>query len=266
LFPAPALVGSLSPLSNTVPLTPGIALQMTGSPLSNLSSLAVYVPSADQQSPTDLLNAFGLTPIKVLSKSTPAKTLVLVKSGGLTYRAALTVQSTGYNLHLTLLNAVQSGAAVDPTFAASSFLTAHGLAAGAQPSGLPTLAGGSHVVVFTQSTPYSVLGGHAQITVSPSGEIQTADIQWVDTAQAALVPSISPAAALNMIALGEAVVHSTGALPTAGDTVAAPDLLYLPTGPADSLYYEPVYLFSGHTFGGADFQIYVPALDPSYIK
>jgi hypothetical protein len=137
---------------------------------------------------------------------------------------------------------------------------------GAQPSGLPTAVGGNHVVTFTQSTPYAVLGAHAQLTVSPSGEIQTADIQWVDTSSAALVPSISPAAALNMIALGESAVHSTGALPTASDTVDAPDLLYVPVGAANSLYYEPVYVFSGHTFGGADFHIYVPALDPAYFQ
>ncbi len=249
-----------------MPLSPGIVLQMTGSAPSNPSSLAVYVPSADQQSPTDLLNAFGLTPIKVLSKSTAAKTVVLVKTGSLTYRAALTVQSAGYSLHLTLLNALQPGTTVDPTFAARGFLSAHGLAVGALPSGLPTAAGGNHVVLFSQSTPYSVLGARAQITVSPSGEIQTADIQWVDTAQAALVPSISPADALNLIAQGESAAHSTGALPTASDTVGPPDLLYVPTGAANSLYYEPVYVFSGHTFGGADFQIYVPALDPSYIN
>ncbi len=266
LFPAPALVGNLSPLSNTVPLTPGVAIQMTGVTPAGPGSLAVYVPSADQQSPTDLLNAFGLTPIKVLSKSAAAKTVALVKAGNVTYRATLTVQSGGYSLHLTLLNALQPGPAADPIFAARGFLSAHGLAVGAQPSGLPTATGGNHVVAFTQSTPYAVVGARAQITVSPSGEVQTADIQWVDTSSAAIVPTLSPAAALNMIAQGESVVHSTGALPTASDTVGAPDLLYVPAGAANSLYYEPVYVFSGHTFGGADFQIYVPALDPSYFQ
>ncbi|MGH2388647.1 MAG: hypothetical protein ACRDIE_10630 [Chloroflexota bacterium] len=239
---------------------------MTAQPPPAPGSLAVFIPSTTRQSPTDLLSGFGLTPIKTLSTSTAAKTVALVRTGGLTYRAALTVRSAGYVLHLTLLNPVQGGSATDPMAAARTFLAQHGLAAGAQPAGVHAATGGDKVVLFTQTTPYIVQGAHAQVTVSAGGQVRTVDIQWIDTTRAALAPCISAASALNLIGLGQGVVHSAGTLPTTNDSVGAPDIVYLPAGSGSNLYYEPVYVFSGHSAGGANFQIYVPALDPSYLE
>ncbi len=265
IFPVPALAGSQSPLTGTTPFTPGVTLHLTTQAPSNPGSLAVFIPSTTPQSPTDLLSAFGFTPIKMLSKSSDAKSVTLVRTGSLTYRAALTVRSAGYALHLTLLNPVQGSNVVDSVSAARTFLTQHGLAAGAEPAGVRVATGGDKVALFTQATPYLVQGARAQVTVSAGGQIRMVDIQWVDTTRAALAPSISASTALSLISLGQGVVHSTGALPTTNDSVAAPSIVYLPAGSASNLYFEPVYVFNGHSFGGADFQIYLPALDPSYL-
>jgi len=268
MFPAPALTSSGGAIAGTVPFSPGVLLKMAAVPASP-GSLAVYRPSSDLPSPSDLLSSFGFPVTRVLGQAGTTKLAALVHAGSLAYRASLTLHNSGYGLHMNLLNPVEPRAAntvaVTAEASATTFLATHQLAAGAQLTGMQAAGNGNQYVNFTENIPYLVSGAQARVTVASTGQVLALDLSWVDTSRAALAPSVSASDALARIASGQAAIHSTGALPTTNDDVSAPSILYVPVTTAGGVYYEPLYQFSGHTFGGARFQIYVPALDPSYL-
>jgi len=268
VFPAPALTSSGGAISGTVPFSPGVLLKMASVPASP-GSLAVYRPSSDLPSPSDLLSSFGLPVTRVLGQAGTTKLVALVHAGNLAYRASLTLRNSGYGLHMNLLNPVEPRAAntvaATAEASAATFLATHQLAVGAQLTGMQPAGNGNQFVNFTENAPYLVSGSQARVTMAPNGQVLAVNLSWVDTSRAALAPSITPTDALARIASGQAAIHSTGALPTTNDEVDAPSILYVPVTTAGGVYYEPLYQFSGHTFGGARFQIYVPALDPSYL-
>jgi len=269
LFPAPALASADSPISGTAPFTPGVLLRMVSVP-ANPGSLAVYIPSSDPQSPSDLLSGFGMPVTRVLGQAGVSKLVALVRAGNLSYRASLTALNSGYALHLNLLNPVQPRAAdtiaATAGASASTFLAAHQLATGAQLTSVQPAGNGNQFVNFTENVPYPVWGAHARVTMAPNGQVLAVDLSWVDTSRAALAPSAALPDALARIASGQGAIHSTGALPSDSEEVNAPSILYVPVPTAGGVYYEPLYQFSGHTFGGSAFEVYVPALDSSYLQ
>jgi hypothetical protein len=268
IFPAPIITSSGAAIAGTVPFSPGVVLKMTSVP-ANPGALAVYRPSSDLPSPSDLLSGFGLPVTRVLGQAGTTKLVALVHAGNLAYHASLTLRNSGYELHLNLLNPVEPRAAdtvaTTAEASATTFLASHQLAGGAQLSSAQPAGNGNRFINFTENVPYPVWGAHARVTAAPSGQVLAVDLSWVDISRSALAPSLSPSDGLAQIASGQAAIHSTGALPTTNDTVNAPSILYVPVMSRGGIYYEPLYQFSGHTFGGASFQIYVAALDPSYL-
>ncbi len=268
LFPAPILASAGSPIAGTVPFTPGVLLKVVAV-TANPGSLAVFLPSSDLQSPSDLLSGFGMPVTRILKQTGASKLVALVRTGNLTYRASLSALNSGYTLSLNLLNPVQPRTAdtiaAAPGVSASTFLAMHQLATGAQLASVQPAGNGNHFVNFTETVPYPVWGAHARVTVTPNGQVLAVDLSWVDTSRAALAPSVALTDALARIAAGQGAIHSTGALPSDSEEVNAPSILYVPVATTGGVYYEPLYQFNGHTFGGATFEVYVPALDPSYL-
>jgi len=147
------------------------------------------------------------------------------------------------------------------------FLNKHqltGVPSTAQCTGATPQPDGSIVVTCTENQPFLVTGAHATFTFDASGMLTSLDILWVDTSSAPAYQAISFDQAVVAVQNGDALITSSGALPSSGTAVSSVTVVYVPLNGDGGTYYEPVYELSGQTEAGSPFQIYVPALDPSH--
>lgn len=269
-FPLPLASNALpdSPISRTVPLSPGVVLQNQVQLPAIPGTLGVYQLQAQQYSPRDLLDAYGLLP-RVIKRQTATSIVGLVSIGNRFYWSSFQLTATGYTLEMTLVSALAGQATPPSQFdagaAARTFLVAHQLCDGLQPDNPVTLADGSTEVTFSEFAPYQIMGAQARVTLSPTGVLTAVDVQWVDTSVSTLAPTISAATALGQVADGLGLVWIDGAIPAGTASVTGSTTIYVPVAANGITYYEPVYQFSGLTPTGSLFRVYVPALDPAYL-
>jgi hypothetical protein len=270
-FPLPLASNALpdSPISRTVPLSPGVVLQNLAALPPAPSTLGVYQLQTQQYAARDLLDAFGLLP-RVIKQQSGGAIVGLVSIGNRYYWSSFQLTAAGYSLQMTLVSALAGQSTPPPQFdagsAARTFLVAHQLCNGLQPGGLVTWPDGSTQVTFNEFATYQITGAYARVTFSPAGVLTAVDLQWVDTSVSTLAPGISAASALEQIADGLGLVWIDGAIPTASASVTGVTILYAPVTEDGIIYYEPVYQFSGTTPTGGQFRVYVPALDPAYLR
>ncbi len=59
---------------------------------------------------------------------------------------------------------------------------------------------------------------------------------------------------------------STVRFRAATSSVTGTTILYVPVAQGVNIFYEPMYQFTGRTSSGGMFYIYIPAIDPAYLR
>jgi hypothetical protein len=269
-FPFPLASDALadSPISRTVPLSPGVALQSLAALPPDPGTIGVYQLQAQPYSPRDLLNAYNLVP-SVIKHESNTSLVGLVNIENRYYWSSFRVTPVGYALKLTLVsilpNLPTQPLQFDAGSSARAFLVAHHLCDGMQLDSTTRLTDGSTQVNFSEIASYLIVGAYARVTLSPTGVLTAVELRWVDTSVSSLVPGIPAATALAEVANGQGLVWIDGAIPGAPSSVTGVTILYVPVTEGADIYYEPVYQFTGRTPAGSTFYVYVPAIDRAYL-
>jgi hypothetical protein len=269
-FPLPLASNAVadSPISRTVPLSPGVTLQNLAALPPDPGAIGVYQLQAQPYSPRDLLNAYGLVP-SVIKHESNVGLIGLVNIANRYYWSSFRVTPVGYALKLTLVSALPSlptqPLQFDAGVSARAFLVAHHLCDGMQLDSTARLADGSTQVNFSESASYPIVGAYAKVTLSATGVLTGVDLRWVDTSVSSLAPGIPAATALAEVANGQGLVWIDGGIPGATSSVTGITILYVPVTEGADIYYEPMYQFSGRTPAGSVFYVYVPAIVRAYL-
>lgn len=273
--PVPGNAGTGSPLSTTQPLTPGVALQVKDVPPPDPGLLPVITPVAHTTDARQILAGYGFGPqqIGASGAGTSSTTATVILSGHRVYRVTLLAQSYGYHLTLKLLTAIPQNpgapaTSFDPKSSARAFLLHHYLTTDL---GKDTVSqvGSDTVITFTTtlSNTYQVAGMGTTLTYTRAGALKAADIHLVDDSSPPLYTGLSASAALAEVARGNGLAAvAGGASLDSTASVTSTAILYVPVTDGGASYLEPVYRFSGVTGSGAPFDVYVPAVDQSYLQ